>query len=86
MRQCLARVIGPSLASAVSHIRLNSESRVADRKLFAISMDGKVLGGNLWWIAMCIFASINFLACLSVAPETPLTRRRSVEQEELEDA
>jgi hypothetical protein len=58
---------------------------VADGQLFAISMDGKVMGGNLWWIAMCIFAGINFLACLFVAPETPLTRRQSVEEEDLEE-
>ncbi|KAK8869738.1 hypothetical protein IAR55_000306 [Kwoniella newhampshirensis] len=41
---CMARVIGPSLVSA----------------LYAISMDGKVLGGRLWWIFMAFMSVINF--------------------------
>ena len=46
----MARVIGPSLVSA----------------LFAISMDGKVLGGRLWWIFMVGATVVNQLVALLV--------------------
>lgn len=49
----MARVLGPSSIGA----------------LFAVSMDGKVLGGRLWWIFMVIMSSVNFGACLFVTPD-----------------
>ena len=48
--KCMARVLGPSIIGA----------------LFAISMDGKVLGGRLWWIFMVIMATANFITSLLV--------------------
>ncbi|WWD15992.1 hypothetical protein CI109_100416 [Kwoniella shandongensis] len=50
---CMARVIGPSLVSA----------------LYAISMDGKVLGGRLWWIFMAFMSVINSGVCLLIEPD-----------------
>lgn len=50
---CMARVLGPSLVSA----------------LFAISMDGKVLGGDLWWIFMAAMSVVNFSASLLVSAD-----------------
>lgn len=47
---CMARVAGPSLVSA----------------LFAISMDGKVLGGRLWWIFMVGATVVNLAVALLV--------------------
>lgn len=49
----MARVLGPSSIGA----------------LFAISMDGKVLGGRLWWIFMVIMSTVNFVTCLFVSPD-----------------
>jgi hypothetical protein len=45
-------------------------------------MDGRVLGGNLWWIAMSIFAAVNFGACLFVGPELAPPKADAVEEEE----
>jgi hypothetical protein len=50
-KQCMARVIGPSLIGG----------------LFAISMDGKVLGGRLWWMFMVVMSTVNFLTSLLVS-------------------
>lgn len=50
---CMARVLGPSLVSA----------------LFAVSMDGKVLGGNLWWMFMVVMAIVNFSVALLVTDQ-----------------
>lgn len=47
----MARVLGPSIIGA----------------LFAISMDGKVLGGRLWWIFMVIMSTANFVTSLLVS-------------------
>ncbi|ORY27177.1 major facilitator superfamily domain-containing protein [Naematelia encephala] len=47
---CMSRVLGPSSVSA----------------LFAYSMDGKALGGRLWWIFMVVISAINWTACLFV--------------------
>ncbi|ODO10776.1 hypothetical protein I350_01374 [Cryptococcus amylolentus CBS 6273] len=44
---CMARVIGPSSVSA----------------LFAISMDGQVMNGRLWWIVMVGMSLINLGVC-----------------------
>ena len=49
----MARVLGPSSIGA----------------LFAISMDGKVLDGRLWWIFMVIMSTANFATCLFVSPD-----------------
>jgi hypothetical protein len=32
-------------------------------------MDGKVLGGRLWWIFMVIMSTANFATCLFVSPD-----------------
>lgn len=63
---CMARVVGPSLASA----------------LFAISMDARVLGGNLWWIVLVILAAVNFFACLFVGDSLAPPRLETIEEEE----
>jgi hypothetical protein len=49
----MARVLGPSSIGA----------------LFAVSMDGQVLGGRLWWIFMVIMSTANFATCLFVSPD-----------------
>lgn len=59
----MARVLGPSIISA----------------LFAVSMDGKVLDGRLWWIFMVIMSTANFVTCLFVSPDG---ERRPIEDEE----
>ncbi|WVQ78344.1 hypothetical protein IAT38_000429 [Cryptococcus sp. DSM 104549] len=51
---CMARVIGPSSVSA----------------LFAISMDGQVLGGRLWWLVMTAVSVLNLGVCLMVEPDS----------------
>ncbi|RXK39482.1 hypothetical protein M231_03150 [Tremella mesenterica] len=52
---CMARVIGPSLVSA----------------LYAISMDGKILGGRLWWIFMVICSAVSLISAIFVQEPTP---------------
>lgn len=66
-RKCMARVLGPSLIGA----------------LFAISMDGKVLGGRLWWIFMVIMSTANFVTSLLVSSDGHVAVLRD-EEEELE--
>ncbi|WVR05194.1 hypothetical protein IAU60_002206 [Kwoniella sp. DSM 27419] len=58
---CMARVIGPSLISA----------------LFAYSMDTNLLGGRAWWIFMVVMSIINFLVTLQVEREDTVTYPRS---------
>lgn len=64
-RQCMARVLGPSLIGA----------------LFAISMDGKVLGGRLWWIFMVIMSTANFVTSLLVSRDGDVGTHRDEEEE-----
>ncbi|KAL7424049.1 hypothetical protein Q5752_001634 [Cryptotrichosporon argae] len=52
---CMARVIGPSLVSA----------------LFAISVDGQVMHGRLWWLFMVLMSALNFAVSLLVAKDKP---------------
>ncbi|KAK4685574.1 hypothetical protein P7C73_g4573, partial [Tremellales sp. Uapishka_1] len=47
---CMSRVVGPSLIGS----------------LYAISMDGQVLGGRLWWIFMIAMSALSFMSCLFV--------------------
>lgn len=66
--QCMARVLGPSSIGA----------------LFAISMDGKVLDGRLWWIFMVVMSTANFATCLFVSPDRdPRTLRQEAAEEGL---
>jgi hypothetical protein len=58
----MARVLGPSSIGA----------------LFAISMDGKVLDGKLWWIFMVVMSTANFATCLFVAPDKDQQSSRGV--------
>jgi hypothetical protein len=58
----MARVLGPSSIGA----------------LFAVSMDGKVLGGRLWWIFMVIMSTVNFGTSLFVTSD----RARQIAQDE----
>jgi hypothetical protein len=62
----MARVLGPSSIGA----------------LFAISMDGKVLDGRLWWIFMVIMSTANFATCLFVSPDKD---PRALRDESLEE-
>lgn len=61
----MARVLGPSSIGA----------------LFAISMDGRVLDGKLWWIFMVVMSSANFATCLFVSPDKDprMTREEAAE-------
>lgn len=51
-------------------------------QLFAISMDGRVLGGNLWWIVLVILAAVNFSACLFVGSSLSPPRLETIKEEE----
>jgi hypothetical protein len=33
-------------------------------------MDGKILGGRLWWIFMAIMSTFNWTACLFITLQT----------------
>jgi hypothetical protein len=46
-------------------------------------MDGKVLGGRLWWIFMVVMSAINFVSALFMGDE-PSRRGLSVIDEEEE--
>lgn len=83
---CMARVLGPSSVSAVRLLLPFPKDRYgADKlKLFAISMDGKVLGGRLWWIFMAIISIINWIACQFVPNEETHSSRLSAISEEEE--
>lgn len=62
----MARVGGPSIVSA----------------LFAISMDGKVLGGRLWWLFMVVMSAANFVSTLFVEEPHALNGLPSIDEEE----
>lgn len=49
-------------------------------------MDGRVLGGNLWWIALVIFSAMNFIACLFVGPALSGPRLSTIEEVDEEEA
>ncbi|GFZ45612.1 hypothetical protein JCM24511_03340 [Saitozyma sp. JCM 24511] len=63
---CMARVIGPSTASA----------------LFAVSMDGKILGGRLWWIFMAIMSTFNWTACLFITQDPAKKALQTIDEED----
>ncbi|BEI81134.1 hypothetical protein CcaverHIS002_0202940 [Cutaneotrichosporon cavernicola] len=52
----MARVVGPSLVSA----------------LFAISMSSNVLGGRLWWVFMVVVSALNLAAAFRVSDKRVL--------------
>ena len=66
---CMARVVGPSLVSAVGAVLRTVFRADAQPQLFAISMDGKVLGGRLWWMFMVLMSIVNFTSAMFVAPD-----------------
>jgi hypothetical protein len=44
-------------------------------------MDGKVLGGRLWWIFMVVMSTANFATCLFVSPDKdPRSREEAAEE------
>jgi hypothetical protein len=45
-------------------------------------MDGRVLGGNLWWIVLVILAAVNFSACLFVGSSLSPPRLETIKEEE----
>jgi hypothetical protein len=53
--RCLARVLGPSVVSA----------------LFAVSIDKGIWGGNLWWIVMVAICTVSAVVGLLVQEKTP---------------
>jgi hypothetical protein len=48
-------------------------------------MDGKVLGGRLWWIFMVFMSAVNFVSALFVAEEPSKTRLEPVYEEDEEE-
>ncbi|WVQ71733.1 hypothetical protein IAR50_001274 [Cryptococcus sp. DSM 104548] len=63
---CMARVVGPSSVSA----------------LFAISMDGQVMNGRLWWIVMVGMSIVNLGVCCLLENDAPATRMYLAKDEE----
>jgi len=45
-------------------------------------MDGKVLGGRLWWIFMLLMSAVNFGSALFVAEDSPKVRLEPVYEED----
>lgn len=45
-------------------------------------MDGKVMGGRLWWIFMVIMSIINFGSALFVAQDPPRAGLQPINEED----
>lgn len=45
-------------------------------------MDGKVMGGRLWWIFMVIMSIINFISALFVSQGPPAKYLSVIDEEE----
>lgn len=80
----MARVVGPSSVSAVCGIFTHLNHGLHEpSQLFAISMDGKVLGGRLWWIFMVVMSCLNGGVALFVAADSPgVSGLSSIDEEE----
>lgn len=51
-------------------------------KLFAVSMDGKILGGRLWWIFMAVMSTFNWTACLFITQDPAKKALQTIDEED----
>jgi hypothetical protein len=45
-------------------------------------MDGKILGGRLWWIFMAVMSTFNWTACLFITQDPAKKALQTIDEED----